>query len=62
MTLDTTTGRFISKSTRVSGTGGYAGVTGRLTFRGTEDLATGAFTEKVTGRLCSSPEADLAAG
>jgi hypothetical protein len=51
-TLDTATGHFVSFSTTVSGTRAYRQVTGSLTFTGTENLATGAFTEVVTGTLC----------
>ena len=51
-TLDTASGHFVSSSTTVSGTRAYRQVTGSLTFTGTENLATGAFTEVVTGTLC----------
>jgi len=51
-TLDTTTGAFTSTSTSLTGTGLFIGVSGSVTLRGTESLATGAFTERVTGRLC----------
>jgi hypothetical protein len=51
-TLDTATGAFRATSTSVSGTGLFAHVTGDLTFAGNENLATGAFTEQITGQLC----------
>ena len=51
-TLDTATGHFVSSSTTVHGTRAYRHVTGSLTFTGNENLATGAFTEVVTGTLC----------
>ncbi len=51
-TLDVTTGVFGSTSTSVTGTGLLRRVTGDLTFTGTEDLATGAFTESIRGQLC----------
>ncbi len=51
-TFDTTTGAFVSRSADLTGTGLLAGVSGRVTLRGTQDLQTGSFTERVTGRLC----------
>ena len=51
-TLDTATGQFVSSSTTVTGTRAYRQVTGSLTFTGTENLATGSFSEVVTGTLC----------
>ncbi len=51
-TLDVTTGKFASVSTDVTGTGGYADTTGRLRFRGREDLGGLTFTEHVYGKLC----------
>jgi hypothetical protein len=51
-TLDVTTGVFTSTSTSVAGTGLLRHVTGDLTFTGTEDLATGAFAESISGHLC----------
>jgi hypothetical protein len=47
------TGAFHSESTRLEGTGAFRGVTGHLTLAGTEDLKTFAFTETITGRLCT---------
>jgi hypothetical protein len=51
-TLDTSTGRFTSVSDEVTGTGGYAETTGRMRFRGVEDLAGLTFSEHVHGKLC----------
>ena len=51
-TLNVTTGDFVSTSSMLTGTGAYTGVSGTLTFAGHEDLATGAFTETITGSLC----------
>ena len=51
-TLDTVTGEFVSTSASVTGTDGYAEVTGRLTFAGVEDLGGLTFTETVHGKLC----------
>ena len=51
-TLDVATGAFTSTSTSLAGTGIFRRVTGDLTFTGTEDLATLAFTESITGQLC----------
>jgi hypothetical protein len=51
-TLDTTTGRFTSLSEDVTGTGEYADTTGRLRFRGVEDLTGLTFSEHVYGKLC----------
>jgi hypothetical protein len=51
--VNTVTGAFASRSTRVDGTGAFSGVSGNLRFVGTEDLHTGAFTETITGRLCA---------
>jgi hypothetical protein len=51
-TLDTVSGRFASLSDDVTGTGEYADTTGRLRFRGVEDLQGLTFTEHVYGKLC----------
>jgi len=51
-TLDTATGRFSSVSTSLTGTGGYVDTTGRLRFRGVEDLTALTFTEHVYGKFC----------
>lgn len=53
-TFDTSTGAFRATSTSLTGTGALHAVTGSLTFDGTEDPTTGAFTERVTGLLCTS--------
>jgi hypothetical protein len=52
--LNTATGAFESTGPITHPTGIFRGVTGNLTFTGTEDLATGAFTEQVTGEICAS--------
>ena len=51
-TLDTVSGVFTSVSTAVTGTGEYADTTGRLRFRGSEDLGGLTFTEHVYGKFC----------
>jgi hypothetical protein len=51
-TVDTVSGDFAAISTDLTGTVGYADTTGRLRFRGTEDLVTGEFTEHLYGKLC----------
>ena len=51
-TLDTVTGEFVSTSDSVTGTGGYADVTGRLTFAGVQEIGGINFTETVHGKLC----------
>ena len=50
--VDLSTGTFTATSTSVSGSGLLAPITGRVTIRGSEDLASGAFTESNGGRLC----------
>ena len=52
-TLDLGTGAFRSESTSLTGTGLFKGVTGNVKLVGTENLATGAFIETITGRLRS---------
>ena len=52
-TLDPSTGDFRADSTSLAGTGLFRGVTGNLRFVGTEDLVSGDFTERITGRLCA---------
>lgn len=51
-TLEAATGDFTSTSTSLTGTGALSAVTGQVTLTGHEDLATGAFTESITGDLC----------
>ena len=51
-TLDTVTGEFVSTSDSVTGTGGYANVTGRLTFAGVQEIGGINFIETVHGKLC----------
>ena len=46
------TGEFVSTSDSVTGTGGYADVTGRLTFAGVQEIGGINFTETVHGKLC----------
>ena len=50
--VDVSTGSFQATGPVTAGTGVFLGVSGELTFDGTQDLVTGAFTETVTGRLC----------
>lgn len=52
-TFDPTTGVFEARSRSVTGTGAFAGVTGRVRIAGLEDLGDGTFTETITGRLCA---------
>ena len=51
--VDLAAGTFTATSTTVTGTGPLRGASGQLRFAGTENLATGAFTESVTGQLCA---------
>jgi hypothetical protein len=51
-TLDTATGAFAAASTSLTGTDGYVDTTGRLRFRGVENLTDQTFTEHVYGKLC----------
>ena len=51
-TLDTATGWFSAASTSLTGTDGYVDTTGRLRFRGVEDLTDHTFTEHVYGKFC----------
>jgi hypothetical protein len=51
-TLDTASGEFVSTSDSVTGTEGYADVTGRLTFSGVQEIGGITFTETVHGKLC----------
>jgi hypothetical protein len=53
-TLDVVSGAFNASGPVSAGTGNLAGVTGTLTFGGVENLATGAFTETITGTLCKA--------
>jgi hypothetical protein len=52
-TVDLGSGAFPATTTSVTGTGVLAGVSGSLTFRGTENLSTRVFTETITGKVCS---------
>jgi len=51
-TLDLASGAFSAASSGIFGTGKLAGATGSLSFSGVENLATGAFTEVVSGSIC----------
>jgi hypothetical protein len=51
-TFDVSTGAFNSTGPVTASTGKLAGATGSLTLDGVQDLATGAFTETVTGSIC----------
>ena len=51
-TLDLATGAFSATTSSLSGTGKLAGASGSLVFNGVENLATGAFTEVVSGSIC----------
>ena len=51
-TLDVVSGVFSAASSSISGTGKLAGATGSLSFSGVENLATGAFTDVVSGSIC----------
>jgi hypothetical protein len=52
-TVDLDSGKFRAQSTSITGTGVLAGISGSLTFAGTQDLASGKFTESIRGSLCS---------
>ena len=51
-TFDVSTGAFNASGPVTGGTGTFAGSSGSLTFAGTQNLSTGAFTETVTGTVC----------
>jgi hypothetical protein len=51
--VDLENGDFQATSTTVTGTGLLVNVSGRLTFAGTENLKTHAFSETITGTLCA---------
>jgi hypothetical protein len=51
-TVDLSTGVFTTTGPVTGATGYLRGVTGNLTLAGVEDLTTGSFTERITGRLC----------
>ncbi len=57
-TFNVATGAFNSTGPISGGTGALTGATGTLTLSGVEDLATGAFTETITGALCRADEED----
>ena len=60
-TLDTASGEFVSTSDSVTGTDGYADVTGRLTFAGVEDIGGLTFTETCTASSASRRRSSTAA-
>ncbi len=51
-TFDTVTGSFVARSVDLNGTGAMKNATGRLRIAGTQDLATGLFTEVLHARIC----------
>ena len=51
-TFNAATGVFEATGQVVHGTGMFAGATGVLTFVGVEDLASGRFTQAITGTVC----------
>jgi hypothetical protein len=53
-TFNVATGAFNASGPLSAGTGKLAGASGALTLAGVENLATGAFTETITGTLCHS--------
>ena len=52
-TVDLSSGKFRAQSTSITGTGLLAGISGSLTFVGTQDLVTQEFRESIRGSLCS---------
>jgi hypothetical protein len=57
-TFNVATGAFAATGAVTGGTGRFAGATGTLSLAGVEDLATGSFTETVTGTLCLAEDDD----
>jgi len=57
-TFNVATGEFVASGPVSGGSGNLADTTGTLTFAGVENLATGVFTETITGTLCRAGEAD----
>jgi hypothetical protein len=55
-TFNVATGEFLASGPVSAGTGNLAGATGILTFAGVENLATGVFTETITGTLCQAED------
>jgi hypothetical protein len=51
-TFNVVTGAFTASGPVSAGTGRLAGATGTLVLAGVENLATGAFTETITGTIC----------
>ena len=56
--FDVTSGAFNATGPITGGTGKLAGTTGTLAFAGVENLATGVFTETITGTVCRANEGD----
>jgi hypothetical protein len=57
-TFNGVTGAFNAGGPVSAGTGRLAGASGNLVFAGVENLATGAFTETITGTLCRANGVD----
>jgi hypothetical protein len=57
-TFNAATGAFTASGPVSGGTGKLAGASGILMFAGAENLATGAFTETITGSICGAREDD----
>jgi hypothetical protein len=51
-TLDTVSGEFGARSASVTGSDGFANVTGKLRVWGTQNLVDGTFTEHLHAKLC----------
>ena len=58
-TFDVSTGAFMTSGPVSAGTGKLAGATGTLTIAGVQNLATGAFTETVTGTICRAGDEEV---
>jgi hypothetical protein len=57
-TFNVATGAFKTSGAISGATGKLAGATGTLTLEGVQNLATGAFTETITGTICRGGEDD----
>ncbi len=51
-TLDMVSGKFVARSSSVTGTGDYANMTGKLRVWGTQNLTDGTFSEHLLAKLC----------
>jgi len=51
-TFDTASGEVAASSSSVTGTAGFAEVTGTLRIRGVQDVTAGTFTERLRAKLC----------